>query len=139
MSALENVILPMIFSGKSEAEAKKRGMELLAMVGLDQRPHHRPDELSGGQQQRVAIARALANDPAIILADEPTANLDSKTGEEIIALMCKLKAESGVTIISATHDHKMLEASDRVVWIRDGQIARVARREELKIEHGSIH
>ncbi len=101
----------MIFAGLSQKEADEKGNELLELVGLGSRGHHKPDELSGGQQQRVAIARALANDPAIILADEPTANLDSKTGEEIITLMSKLQRERACTIITATHDHKMLAAS----------------------------
>jgi putative ABC transport system ATP-binding protein len=94
--------------------------------------------MSGGQQQRVAIARALANDPAIILADEPTGNLDLKTGREVIDLLTRLKQERGVTIITATHDMKMLDASDRVVWITDGQISRIQSRGELKIQVGSI-
>jgi len=107
-------------------------------VGLGDRIHHRPTELSGGQQQLVAIARALANGPAIVLADEPTANLDLKTGAEIIELLSQMKAESEVTVISATHDHKMLAASDRVVWIRDGHIDKIELRENLKIEVGTI-
>ena len=89
-------------------------------MGLAHRLHHLPDELSGGQQQRVAIARALVNAPAIILADEPTGNLDPKTGEEIIESCSRLSAKNNVTIITATHDHKMLAASDRIVWISDG-------------------
>lgn len=138
MTALENVTLPMIFAGVSTEEAKRRGMERLERVGLADRAYHRPRQLSGGQQQRVAIARALANDPAIILADEPTANLDTKTGAEIIDLLHKMKKEAKVTIISATHDHKMLSASDRIVWIRDGRLERVELRENLKIETGAI-
>jgi putative ABC transport system ATP-binding protein len=94
--------------------------------------------MSGGQQQRVAIARAFANDPAIILADEPTGNLDLNTGRHIIELLRQMNQERGVTIISATHDHKMLAVSDRIIWIRDGQIDRIQRREELKIEEGTI-
>jgi len=94
--------------------------------------------MSGGQQQRVAIARAFANDPAIILADEPTGNLDLQTGKMIIELLRDLNREKEVTIISATHDHKMLAVSDRIVWIRDGMIDRIQKREELKIEEGVI-
>ena len=94
--------------------------------------------MSGGQQQRVAIARALANDPAIILADEPTGNLDLKTGREIIDLLKQLKEERGVTIITATHDMKMLDVSDRVIWISDGTVARIQQREELEIKVGTI-
>ncbi|MCX7011051.1 MAG: ABC transporter ATP-binding protein [Candidatus Sumerlaeota bacterium] len=138
MTALENVTLPMAFAGLGEDEARDKGARLLDTVGLGQRLHHRPAELSGGQQQRVAIARALANDPAIILADEPTGNLDLKTGSEIIELLCRMKEEQGVTVITATHDHKMLAASDRVVWITDGRISRIQSREELDIQIGAI-
>ncbi len=124
-TALEIVTLPMLFAGKTPEEAEVRGMELLNMVGLGHRYHHRPNELSGGQQQRVAIARSLANNPAIILADEPTGNLDLKTGQEIIDLLKLLNHEQNVTIISATHDHKMLDVSDRIFHIRDGKLADV--------------
>ncbi len=138
MTALENVTLPMTFAGVASDEAQDRGVALLEMVGLGKRLQHRPSELSGGQQQRVAIARSLANEPVIILADEPTGNLDSSTGTEIIDLLSRLNKERGVTIISATHDHKMLAASDRVVWIRDGRIDRIEHRENLQIAVGSI-
>jgi len=107
-------------------------------VGLGDRLNHKPAEMSGGQQQRVAIARALANDPAIILADEPTGNLDLRTGRAIIDLLRSMKEERGVTVITATHDMKMLAASDRVVWITDGKISRIQRREEMDINVGSI-
>ncbi len=138
MTAIENVTLPMIFAGMGRDEYMDKGMELLRLVGLAERYHHKPSELSGGQQQRVAVARALANDPAIILADEPTGNLDLTTGEEIIALLKQLSTERGVTIISATHDIKMLNVSDRVVWIRDGRIHRMEDREKLKISIGEV-
>jgi putative ABC transport system ATP-binding protein len=138
MTALENVTLPMTFAGLTSDEARDKGVELLASVGLGDRVQHRPYELSGGQQQRVAIARALANDPAIILADEPTGNLDLKTGTEIIEILSRMNREHEVTVITATHDHKMLAASDRVVWIRDGLVDRIERREDLKIEVGTI-
>ncbi len=138
MTALENITLPMIFAGLTTDESRDKGVELLAKVGLADRVQHRPYELSGGQQQRVAVARALANDPAIVLADEPTGNLDLKTGTEIIELLSRMNREMGVTVITATHDHKMLAASDRVVWIRDGMIDRIERREDLKIEVGTI-
>ncbi len=134
MTALENVTLPMIFAGVPEDERRERGMELLKRVGLAERWNHKPVELSGGQQQRVAIARALANDPAIILADEPTGNLDLRTGKEIIELLKELNQEKGVTIISATHDLKMIDVSDRVIWIRDGQIARIEDRSKIRVE-----
>jgi putative ABC transport system ATP-binding protein len=113
-------------------------MQLLDLVGLGDRFSHKPFELSGGQQQRVAVARALANDPAIILADEPTGNLDLTTGEEIIALLKRLSQERGVTVISATHDFKMLNVSDRVIWIRDGRVDKIENREELSISIGQI-
>ena len=138
MTALENVTLPMIFAGISNETAVEKGMELMNLVGLGDRFNHKPFELSGGQQQRVAIARALANDPAIILADEPTGNLDLTTGEEIISLLKHLSAERGVTIISATHDFKMLNVSDQVIWIRDGRVDKIENRDELSISIGNI-
>jgi len=138
MTALENITLPMIFAGMANDAAVTKGMKLLEQVGLGDRHSHKPFELSGGQQQRVAIARALANDPAIILADEPTGNLDLTTGEEIIALLKRLSQQRGVTVISATHDFKMLNVSDRVVWIRDGRIDKIENREELSISIGRI-
>jgi len=138
MTALENVTLPMIFAGMGNDVAVEKGLRLLELVGLGERFRHKPAELSGGQQQRVAIARAMANDPAIILADEPTGNLDLTTGGEIIELLKRLSQERGVTLISATHDFKMLSASDRVVWIRDGRIDRIEDREQLSISVGQI-
>lgn len=138
MTALENVTLPMIFAGMNNDAATEKGMQLLDLVGLGDRFSHKPFELSGGQQQRVAVARALANDPAIILADEPTGNLDLTTGEEIIALLKRLSQERGVTVISATHDFKMLNVSDRVIWIRDGRVDKIEDREELSISIGRI-
>jgi putative ABC transport system ATP-binding protein len=138
MTALENVTLPMVFAGVSEEEASDRGHKLLDQVGLSGRYDHRPTQLSGGQQQRVACARSLANSPSIILADEPTGNLDLKTGEEIIALLGKLKDELGVTIISATHDHKMLAASDRVVYLEDGKVVDIKTKDQIHISFGEI-
>ncbi len=138
MTALENVTLPMTFAGIGSDEAVERGMELLKQVGLDTRYSHKPSELSGGQQQRVAVARALANNPAIVLADEPTGNLDLTTGEEIITLLKQMSSDRGVTIISATHDFKMLNVSDEVIWIRDGLIDKIEQREELNISVGTI-
>ena len=120
------------------AIAVAKAMDLLGKVGLGDRHSHKPFELSGGQQQRVAVARALANDPAVVLADEPTANLDLNTGTEIIELLRTMNQNSGVTVISATHDHKMLSVSDRVVWISDGQVDRIALREDLEIETVSV-
>jgi putative ABC transport system ATP-binding protein len=136
MTALENVVLPTVFAGVPQDEGIERGIELLNMVGLGDRLHHKPTELSGGQQQRVACARALANNPAIILADEPTGNLDLKTGKEIIDLLKRLNKEQGVTVISATHDLKMIDISDRIVWIRDGQVERIEDREDVELRVG---
>ncbi len=138
MSALENVMLPMIFAGVPANKRKEQGMQLLEKVGLSDRADHRPTELSGGQQQRVAIARALANGPAIVLADEPTGNLDLRTGRDIINLLKEMNEEEQVTIISATHDLKMLDVSDRVIYIRDGMIEQIKRRDELEIEIGTL-
>jgi putative ABC transport system ATP-binding protein len=127
LTALENVALPTVFAGTPHDEGLKKAEKLLTTVGLGQRIHHRPNELSAGQQQRVAIARALANDPAIILADEPTGNLDLQTGTEIIDLLHGLNKTQGLTLVAATHDLKMIKASDRIVWMRDGQIEKVER------------
>jgi len=138
MSALMNVALPTIFAGMSTAEGEARALECLDIVGLKDRAHHLPSELSGGQQQRVAIARAFVNKPRIILADEPTGNLDSQTGREIIDYMKSLNSETGTTIITVTHDDKMLLAADRIAWIRDGRLERLANREDLDIRAGSI-
>ena len=138
MSALMNVALPTIFAGMSTAEGDKRAMECLEIVGIGDRAHHLPAELSGGQQQRVAIARAFVNKPRIILADEPTGNLDSRTGQEIIDHMKSLQKEMGTTIITVTHDDKMLTVADRMAWIRDGRLDRIATREDIDITVGSI-
>jgi len=137
-SALENVMLPMLFAGVQQADAQEKAAELLQRVGLGDRLFHKPMELSGGQQQRVAIARALANGPSIVLADEPTGNLDLTTGEEIVALLRSLKEDMSVTVITATHDHKMLAASDRVVWLTDGRIADIKERSEIDISIGEM-
>ncbi|HOF87444.1 MAG TPA: ABC transporter ATP-binding protein [Armatimonadota bacterium] len=138
MTALENVALPMILRGEPKSQAHERAHAILERVGLGHRTDHLPSQLSGGQMQRVAIARALANDPAVILADEPTGNLDSKTGEEIIMLLKRLQLESGVTIITATHDVKMLNISDRIAWIRDGKLERLDERENVQINTGAM-
>jgi putative ABC transport system ATP-binding protein len=138
MTALENVSLPMVFAGLSKKEYEEKAAAKLEMVGLGDRQDHKPNELSGGQQQRVAIARAMANDPALILADEPTGNLDLKTGQDIIEICMRLREESGVTIVSNTHDHKMLGASDRVVDLRDGQVERIRLSDEIDIQEGVI-
>ena len=138
MTALENVTLPMVFAGTPTDDCMEKAVKLLTVVGLGDRLHHKPSELSGGQQQRVACARSLANDPTIILADEPTGNLDLKTGQEIIHLLKQLNKEHGVTIISATHDLKMLDVSDRIVWIRDGKIERIEQRADVQLKVGQV-
>ena len=138
MTALENVMMPMIFAGLTTADAQDKAAAILKRVELGHRMLNRPTEMSGGQQQRVAIARAFANDPSIILADEPTGNLDLNTGKLIIELLRQLNKERGVTIISATHDHKMLAVSDRILWISDGKVERIQNREDVKIEVGTI-
>jgi putative ABC transport system ATP-binding protein len=138
MTALENVTVPMAFAGVESDEARDRGMGLLDLVGLKERWFHKPIEMSGGQQQRVAIARSMANLPQILLCDEPTGNLDLKTGAGIHALLKQLNVERGVTIICATHDHRLLDISDRMMWIRDGQVQRLARRDEVTVEAGAI-
>ena len=138
LTALENVTLPMIFAGMSADDAREKAAKILTKVGLGKRLFHRPFELSGGQQQRVAVARAIANDPVIILADEPTANLDVQTGKEMIELLKELKESDGVTVIAATHDMKMLDASDRILWIRDGKVDRLEKRENVDIKVGHI-
>ncbi len=138
LTALENVMLPMIFAGVPREERFKKAKELLETVGLGDRLHHRPMELSGGQQQRVAVARALANDPSIILADEPTGNLDLKTGRQIIDLLKDLNLKRKVTVIAATHDLKMIDVSDRILWIRDGKIEREEERGAVRVRVGEI-
>ena len=138
LTALENVSLPMVFAGLGGDQAREKAASILTRVGLGDRMFHRPYEMSGGQQQRVAIARAIANDPVIILADEPTANLDVKTGDEIIELLVSLKEENNVTVISATHDMKMLDVSDRILWVRDGKVQRLEERKDLDIKVGAI-
>jgi putative ABC transport system ATP-binding protein len=122
LTALENVALPLIFVGVQEQERFERARDLLVQVGLKERMDHRPTQLSGGEQQRVAIARALVGRPAIILADEPTGNIDSTTGAEIMALLRRLNQEQGVTLLLVTHDLEAAAYADRIVHLRDGQI-----------------
>lgn len=122
LSALENVLLPLEIRGESAAKAREKAMQRLTELGLGEHMAHRPHKLSGGQQQRVAIARALINDPAIILADEPTANLDSDTAVKIIDLMRELNQKSGATFIFSTHDQRLLGRINRKILLRDGII-----------------
>ncbi len=121
-SALQNVELPMLYAGVRRGQRRERAAELLDMVEMTDRMTHRPDELSGGQKQRVAIARAMANDPAIILADEPTGALDSKTGRKIMDIFHMLNKEKGKTIILITHSPELAEETDRIITLRDGEI-----------------
>ncbi len=137
-SARMNVILPMRLAGLDPDAALHKAQGLLEQVGIGDRGEHLPSELSGGQQQRVAIARALANDPLLILADEPTANLDSKTGHDIVQLLSALSRKNGVTVVSATHDHRMLDVSDRVVYLRDGEVEKIVARQDMTINVGSM-
>ncbi|MBN2712738.1 MAG: ABC transporter ATP-binding protein, partial [Planctomycetes bacterium] len=134
MTALDNVMLPMIFAGVHGDEARRRGMKLLERVGLAERCFHRPKEMSGGQQQRVAIARSLANNPSLLLCDEPTANLDLHTGKEVHQILYDLNRDDGVTIICATHDWNMLAVSNRMIWVSDGKIERIELSENITIE-----
>lgn len=121
LTAKENIMLPMIFQGIAETERNRRADALLALVDLQERGDHRPNELSGGQQQRVAIARALAVEPEVILADEPTGNLDSKTGASVMDFLKKLHKEKGTTIVMVTHDEHVAKNAQRIAVLKDGQ------------------
>jgi len=138
MTCLENVTVPMAFAGVPGDEARQRGMELLNLVGLAERWFHKPIEMSGGQQQRTAIARSMANRPSVLLCDEPTGNLDLRTGADIHDILQRLNKDRGVTIICATHDHRLISKADRIMWIRDGQVERLALRSQVLVQTGSI-
>lgn len=132
LTALENVKLPLVLAGVSDKESNERAEKLLRLVGLGERLNHRPSELSGGEQQRVAIARALINNPKMVLADEPTGNLDTKSGWEVVNLMRKLNEEMKQTFIVVTHDPQIAEVADRIIYLKDGLIEgvkSVSRRE----------
>ena len=122
LSAIANVALPMVYSGVGSRERMARAQTLLASVGIGDKPKSRPSQLSGGQQQRVAVARSLANSPQLLLADEPTGALDTKTGVEVLALFRSLNADQGVTVVIVTHDPEVARATDRVVRIQDGRV-----------------
>jgi putative ABC transport system ATP-binding protein len=121
-TALENVELPLVYRGVSARDRRRRALRALEQVGLGTRVHHTPNQLSGGQQQRVAIARALVTDPPLLLADEPTGNLDTRTSYEVLSLLQRLNRDSGITIIIVTHEHDIAECASRVVTMRDGVI-----------------
>jgi putative ABC transport system ATP-binding protein len=122
LTALENVMLPFVLDGVSKGEADRRARSILEKVGLEQRRHHLPEELSGGEIQRVAMARALAFDPPILLADEPTGNLDSKNGDAILSLLRKIKEERGCTVVMVTHSDEAASYGERIIFLRDGRV-----------------
>jgi putative ABC transport system ATP-binding protein len=122
LTAYENVEMPLLLNGTKPSERKARVTEMLEAVGLTDRAHHRPDQLSGGQQQRVAVARALSIRPSVVLADEPTANLDTENGKQVMDIMAKLNKETGTTFVFATHDPRVIKYATRVVTLRDGLI-----------------
>ncbi|MFO8016509.1 MAG: ABC transporter ATP-binding protein [Candidatus Woesearchaeota archaeon] len=128
LTALENITLPMVFQNIDEEKRVSRAKKLLGMVGLGDRTSHKPTELSGGQQQRVAIARALANDPDVILADEPTGNLDTRTGDTVMSFLSKLHREEGKTIVMVTHDPHVANSAERIEHLKDGKITRTEKK-----------
>jgi putative ABC transport system ATP-binding protein len=133
LTAYENVEMPLILTGQGAAERRQRVTELIETVGLSDRAHHRPDQLSGGEQQRVAIARALASKPSLILADEPTANLDTPNGKLVMETMTRLNQETGVTFVFATHDPRVFSYARRVITMRDGLIVENGRAEKTNL------
>jgi putative ABC transport system ATP-binding protein len=135
-SALSNVEMPLIYRGISRRERRRRATIALQIVGMGDRIDHRPNELSGGQQQRVAIARALVGSPAIILADEPTGALDTKTGEEIMNILIRLNHQQGLTVILVTHEPEIAAYAKRVIVLRDGKLLRDGTPEEMGLKHG---
>jgi putative ABC transport system ATP-binding protein len=140
-SALENVELPLLYnttSSVSAGERRSRAMAALAAVGLQGREHHHPNQLSGGQQQRVAIARALLNNPSMLLADEPTGNLDSRTSVEVMNIFQKLKEERGITIVLITHEHDVAAYGTRIVQFKDGQIVSDLPNHARRMAHGEL-
>ena len=130
LTAYENVEMPLILIGEKAAERRARVTQLLKSVGLTDRAQHRPDQLSGGEQQRVAVARALATNPALILADEPTANLDTPNGQQVMETMTRLNQETGVTFVFATHDPRVIKYARRIITLRDGRIVENADAEK---------
>ena len=133
LSAVENVESPMVLSEAPRNERRNRAVNLLESVGLAQRTSHKPNEMSGGEKQRVAIARALANQPSLLLADEPTGNLDSKTGEAVLDLLCGLVKKNGLTLIMVTHDLEVASRADRIIHLRDGSIQNVETKPTAEV------
>jgi putative ABC transport system ATP-binding protein len=132
LSAYENVEMPLLLNGHNASERRERVMHLLDSVGLADRAHHRPDQLSGGEQQRVAVARALATKPTLILADEPTANLDTPNGRQVMETMTRLNQETGVTFVFATHDPRVIKYARRIITLRDGLVVENGAAEKAK-------
>ena len=134
LSAYENVEMPLLLIGQSASKRRERVSYLLESVGLADRAHHRPDQLSGGEQQRVAVARALASNPSLILADEPTANLDTPNGRQVMETMTRLNQETGVTFVFATHDPRVIKYARRVITLRDGLVVANADAKQIAQE-----
>jgi putative ABC transport system ATP-binding protein len=137
LTAYENVDLPLLLAGTKKAQRRERANELLEAVGLTDRARHRPDQMSGGEQQRVAIARALAIDPVLVLADEPTANLDTENGRQIMEIMQRLNEQTGTTFVFATHDPRVFPFARRVVEVRDGKVADNSRHARQPVVESS--
>jgi putative ABC transport system ATP-binding protein len=137
LTAYENVDLPMLLAGTKRADRRERASELLEAVGLTDRARHRPDQMSGGEQQRVAIARALAVDPVLVLADEPTANLDTENGRQIMEIMQRLNEDTGTTFVFASHDPRVFPFARRVVTLRDGKVAENSQHAQPPVEENS--
>lgn len=135
LTAYENVEMPLLLNGLSSTERRQRVIDLLEAVGMSERAHHRPDQLSGGEQQRIAVARALATHPLLILADEPTANLDTENGKQVMDIMQKLNRETGTTFVFATHDPRLFGYAQRTIVLRDGQIAENSHSTISEVEH----
>ncbi|MHA2231688.1 MAG: ABC transporter ATP-binding protein [Candidatus Hodarchaeales archaeon] len=138
LSAIDNVRIPLVLAGLPREQQKRRATNFLELVGLADRVQHKPSELSGGQKQRVAIARALANRPRLLLADEPTGNLDLQTGFKIVELLRSINEETGVTVLNSTHDLRLIDAADRICWLRDGRIEKIQEKIDVQLTSDDI-